>query len=327
MTPLDANRSTTPNPPPKRSKRVIKRGRQKTADRIFLYGVEKIGKSTFAAGAPGAMWLGADDGTAHLDIARWPDELRTWEDVLAALDAMFEEREEHGIETVVIDPLNWFETNFLEPWAAAKTKGSTNKFAKFDVMLEQWRVFRDRLKRFWEAGVNIILLAHAKVKKFEDPESEGFERYQPDMQGKGPGLFMQWVDVILFAKKDTFARNLGGKIKGGGGDKVVMHTKGRAAFDAGNRWDLPEKLPLSWRALQESRAGVVADMTARIFALVDTLEGITNDGGERRTRVEGYLADPAVRVSEILNALEAKLEELRPGETETTTTETTEEKE
>ena len=68
-------------------------------------------------------------------------------------------------------------------------------------------------------------------------------------------------------------------------------------------------------------------MTVRINALVDTLEGITNDGGERRARVEEYLADPAVRLSEILNALEAKLEELRPNAGEETITSNEETKE
>lgn len=74
--------------------------------RLLVYGTEGSGKSTFAAGAPKAIFLGAEGGTLYLDVARLP-EPRTWQDVLDGLALV--EHDAHVYETLVVDPLNWLE--------------------------------------------------------------------------------------------------------------------------------------------------------------------------------------------------------------------------
>ena len=62
----------------------VRRGRISAPLRVLCYGAEGVGKSTFAAGAPKPLWLGAEGGTGHLDVDRLP-EPKAWADVLSSL--------------------------------------------------------------------------------------------------------------------------------------------------------------------------------------------------------------------------------------------------
>ena len=42
------------------------------APRIMLYGVEGIGKTTFAAGAPSPIFIQTEDGLGSIDVPHFP---------------------------------------------------------------------------------------------------------------------------------------------------------------------------------------------------------------------------------------------------------------
>ena len=316
MIPLDEAKAATarvssPNPPA-RPKRKLVEGVIKIADRGMVYGPEKSGKSTFLSAIKGAVWLCQDGGTAQLDVRRWPDTPKTWEDALQALDDMWIERNDHGITAVVVDPLNWLETNLLIPYAE-KHCDSKNKFAKFDIMATQWRLFRTKLERFWEAGIHVWLIAHSKLKEHNDSEGENFSRVGLDMQGSGAGMFLQWVDAILYVKKDHYAVAVAGgkgKMKAGGSGASYICTEDRPGFAAGNRWGLPPRLELSWDALTEARRGALEDIKERIEAALVELESLGKM--KIRAKIEEVMGAPGARLSEILNTVVAKLEASRP---------------
>ena len=50
----------------------ITRGRDPAARRTFGYGVQGVGKTTFASEAPGAIFLPTEDGTRDIDCTRLP---------------------------------------------------------------------------------------------------------------------------------------------------------------------------------------------------------------------------------------------------------------
>ena len=64
-----------------RQKFNVTRGKVVRPWRGLLYGVEGVGKSTFAAATPNPVFIGAEDGTDHLDIARFDPPPRKWEDI------------------------------------------------------------------------------------------------------------------------------------------------------------------------------------------------------------------------------------------------------
>src|SRR5689334_16064834 len=94
--------------PPVRKSRLseVTWGRLDRPPRLVVYGVEGIGKSTFAAGAPNTIFLGPENGTETLDVKRYPT-TRTWQEVLDAVDDLT--LNNHVYKTLAIDTLDWIE--------------------------------------------------------------------------------------------------------------------------------------------------------------------------------------------------------------------------
>ncbi|MBQ1792980.1 MAG: AAA family ATPase, partial [Oscillospiraceae bacterium] len=84
----------------------ITRGKVKTAIKMLVYGPEGVGKTTFAAQMPGAVFIDTEGSTKHMDVARFdaPDDLM---DVSDQLNYVLGHAKEIG--TVVIDTVDWLE--------------------------------------------------------------------------------------------------------------------------------------------------------------------------------------------------------------------------
>src|SRR4051812_12199161 len=102
-----ATNQAQPAPPPRRMTLAsIRTGRRQTPDRIMLYGVEGVGKSTFAADAPAPIFIASEDGVAHLDVPSFPG-LGTFQDALDAVRTLTDDP--HDYRTAVIDTVDWLE--------------------------------------------------------------------------------------------------------------------------------------------------------------------------------------------------------------------------
>ena len=75
----------------------ITSGKQSKPQRVVIYGVESVGKSTFASRFPKPLFLDVEQGTAHLDIDRAA--ISTG----AELDAAIKECAATKYETIVND--------------------------------------------------------------------------------------------------------------------------------------------------------------------------------------------------------------------------------
>src|SRR5690348_6173787 len=119
----------------------IVRGRQDRPRRILLHGVEGVGKSTFGASAERPVFLGPEDGTAHLDVPRFPAP-ETWTEALEAIDAL--RTATHDYQHLVIDTLDW-----LEPlnWTHICQRDHQDNIESYGygkgyvAALDEWRVF------------------------------------------------------------------------------------------------------------------------------------------------------------------------------------------
>lgn len=235
----------------------VVKGKVKRPPRIYLYGVEGIGKSTLASDAPKPIFLGAEDGTTELDVPRFPQP-RTLADVY---DAFRDLQGDHDYETLVIDTVDW-----IEPlvWKAVTERDEqldieSYGFGKgYTVALVEWRSLLAALERtLARRPMRVIALGHCIVKTWKNPEGEDFDRYVPQMHEKAAGLWKQWCDALLFANYETYAmkakrdeKNSTAKAKGFDTGKRLLFTERTAAFDAKNRYGLPRSMPLSWGALQ-----------------------------------------------------------------------------
>lgn len=239
---------------------AVTKGRLERPMRVLLFGVEGVGKSTFAANAPSPIFLAAEDGTAQLDVARFP-EPKAWRDVFDAIDELM--TAEHEYKTVVVDTLDW-----LEPlcWdhVVARARAANQKIKSIEdfgfgkgyvAALDEWRLLLSKFEQLrLKRAMHVIFLAHSWIKTFKNPEDEDYDRYELKLHLKAGGLLKEWSDAVLFTRYETFA-NTDEKTKRTRGVSTgarVIHTQRTAAWDAKNRYDLPETLPLDWQAFADA---------------------------------------------------------------------------
>ncbi len=251
----------------------IRTGRRHSPPRLLIYGTEGIGKSTTAAQAPNPIFIPTEDGLDQIDCASFPL-ARTIGDVDAALQSLIQD--DHAFETVIIDSCDWLERLIFdalcEQYGVPNIEKVDGGYARgYTHALTAWRRVLSSLDTLRnQRGMCVILLAHAKVEKFEDPEHTAYDRYSPRLHKHATALITEWADAVLFATRKiitrtedtgfnrtrTLAAGLGRDSSGGGGGgERVLRTVGSPACVAKNRFDLPAELPLSWLALMQGLVG------------------------------------------------------------------------
>lgn len=229
----------------------IRKNESIAAPRVMVYGVEGIGKSTFAAGAPAPIFIQTEDGLGSLDAAHFPLATK-YADVLEALGSLYTEK--HEFSTVVIDSLDWLETHIVRE-VESKNDAKDLAYGKGAILqAEKWREVLEGLNALRnERRMAVILIAHCTIKRFDSPEVEPYDRYQPKLQERSNALVREWCDAVLFAnyktivKKDDVGFNKTNNRGISTGERLLF-TSERPAFMAKNRYSLPESIPLSWEA-------------------------------------------------------------------------------
>ena len=237
----------------------IRKGPQALPPRIVIYGEHGLGKSTFAAGAPAPIFIQTEDGLASLDVASFPLAARH-EDVLEAVGALY--NEQHSFETVVLDSLDWCEKLIWSYVARKHDKQSIEDFGYgkgYTVAAEAMGELLAGLNALrTERGMAVILTAHAQVKRFDDPTSASYDRFELALHKAASALVSEWADVIAFATHDTIVRTeeagFNKKLKKAVASDRVIHVERQPAFNAKNRYGLPPKLPLSWDSFSSALA-------------------------------------------------------------------------
>ena len=238
----------------------ITKGREAQPPRIMIYGSEGVGKSTFAALAPNPVFVQTEDGLSEIDCSKFPL-AKSFDDVVLQLQAVRDEQHDYG--TVVIDSLDWLERLVWDRVCADYGVKSIEKadggYGKGYVhALTYWRqivsILNDiRSKR----GMAVVMIAHAAVERFEDPEHAAYDRYTPRLHKKACSLVCEWVDAVLFASRRLRVDSTTGKAApvGADGGERILRTNGSPACIAKNRFGLPTELPLSWAAFVEALKG------------------------------------------------------------------------
>lgn len=249
---------SAPAPAPTRMKlSAVTKGRQQKPKRVVLYGVEKIGKSTFGANAPKPIFVGTEDGTSHLDVERFPS-VEHWGEVKEAVIELATEK--HDYQTLVLDTLDWAEPLLWSFICKRDSQANIEAYGYgkgYTAALDEWRTFLAYLERLQtKRGMNVILLAHAVIKPFKNPEGPDYDRYEMKLNPKASGLIKEWAEDVLFTNFETFA-NVDAKtkrVKGISSGQRLIYTVRCAAYDAGNRHNLPETLPLSYADFEAAYA-------------------------------------------------------------------------
>ena len=246
----------------------ITRGKISGAKKVLVYGPEGIGKTTFAASFPDPVFIDTEGSTKEQDVARLP-EPSSW--------TMIKEEVRHVAQhpdicrTLVIDTADWAEKMAIQSVLDEHNKNGIEDFGYgngYRYVFEKFGELLNLLNDVIAAGINVVLTAHATLRKFEQPDELGaYDRYTMKLidspKTSISAAVKEWADMVLFANYKTIVitDSKTKKTKAQGGARV-MYTSHHSCWDAKNRYGLPEELPFSYegiRAVIESGSAPVAD--------------------------------------------------------------------
>ena len=226
----------------------ITKGKQARAQRVVLYGVESVGKSTFAAQFPKPLFLDIEQGTSHLDVDRC--DINSWKQLTDSLA----EAKATDYQTIVIDSADWAERLCVEDLLATSKKTSIEDFG----FGKGWVMVAERMSRMLasvdtliDAGKNVVLIAHSKIVRFEAPDAlAAYDRYELKLSKQSSPLLKEFADELWFLRfKTKVSTTDTGRGKGIGGKERILLTTHSAAYDAKTRSGLAEELPLEWASV------------------------------------------------------------------------------
>lgn len=236
--------------------------------RILLYAVEGWGKTTFGAYCPKPFIImaGSETGYDVLSAGGLVPEIpgarvSTFPELLETLDALANINGE--IETVILDSLSTAEQMLMEEVCSKHFGGDWGpqgfqSYGKgYGITETEWSKLIGRLDRLWQRGLNVVMLSHTAVRGFMNPEGADYKRYTPDLYDSERasvlrtttqfadavlfGAFVTVVDVAKEQKNKNVAEQRG---KGVAGTTRVIRTERRDAYDAKNRYGLPETIDI-----------------------------------------------------------------------------------
>lgn len=289
----------------------ITTGRVDKPLRTVLYGVDGVGKTTFAAGAPKPLFIGAEDGTAQLDVARFAP--GSWAELKSLVETLATEA--HEYKTLVLDSIDWAEPLCLADVCARGGKKSIEDFGfgkGYVQAVGEWRGLLETIDVLREKrGMGVVLIGHAKIKSKTEPDLEtSYDRYQLKAHEKTADLIREWADLVAFANYEKIVRKTDdGKARATSSGARIMHTEYSAAFDAKNRLGLPPRLPLSYADLQDAiKSGAPGKIEEMKLEFIQTLELVD---AATRAKASAWFEDArntsnAMKLAQGLDNLKAK---------------------
>ena len=222
--------------------------------KVVLYGVEGIGKSSFAARFPQPVFIDTEGGTGRLDVRRLPAP-DSWQMLLdeaaAAADGQV------PCQTLVLDTADWAEKLCMAGVCARfKVKGIEDiGYGKgYTYVKEDFARLLDTLEKVIASGRHVVVVAHAAVAKFEQPDAVGsYDRWVMKTSKQVAPLLREWCDMLLFANYKTVVEKSGSgpsaKNKASGARRV-LYTTHNACWDGKNRFGLPDEVPFDYESIR-----------------------------------------------------------------------------
>lgn len=232
-------------------------GRIVKAQKVVIYGPEGIGKSTFASQFPRPLFMDTEGSTANMDVARTP-KASSWTMLREQINEIKRDR---LCSTIVVDTIDWAEQMCVEYILAKYQKNGIEDFGYgngYVYVKEEFGRFLNQLQEVIDSGINVVLTAHAQMRKFEQPDEMGaYDRYELKLGKKTSSqtspLVKEWADALLFCNYKTYSvavDDKGRKHKAQGGRRV-MYTAHHPCWDAKNRWELSEEVPFEYTVIEQ----------------------------------------------------------------------------
>ena len=132
----------------------------------------------------------------------------------------------------------------------------------YTYLKEEFGKLLDALEEVLNTGHNVLILAHAAITKFEQPDAAGsYDRWTMKTTKQVEPLIREWCDMLLFVNYQTVveksgsAPNAKNKVTGG---RRVMYTTHHPCWDAKNRFGLPDEMPFDYAGIAACIPGAMS---------------------------------------------------------------------
>jgi hypothetical protein len=230
----------------------IKSAKRADPPKIVVYGGPKVGKSTFAAGAPAPVAIQIEEGLGAIDVPAFPV-ARSWSDVTEAIGELGTQT--HDYRTVIVDSLDWLEplvhAEVCRVAGVAGIEKVGGGFGKGYVEADKlWREFLDGMDWLRSRGMTPVLIAHSEVRKVEPPDGDTYDSATLKLHKRAVGIVCEWADVIGYARHGVHVTASDDRTRALPTGKRTLCVGHHPAYVSGNRFGLTGDLPLDWAAFQ-----------------------------------------------------------------------------
>ena len=263
--PTQPHPSSRAQPAPFRKTDKTKRG-----SIVVIYGPEGVGKTTLGAYASQPKFILAPHETGLLTLYKYglvPEREyampESWDELLATVDAV------DDCKVLVLDALGGFEqlchehvcrVEFDSDWGE---KGFIGYQRGPKIAVQTWQKLLQKLETLRNRGISILMLSHQQIRTIQNPLGPDYDRCVPQCNPNTWGITHKWADSVFFV---TFLQRLektkgDRRMKGIGGNDRVAYAVGTDAWDAKNRFGMPEVFDIpndpskSWEAVRAAING------------------------------------------------------------------------
>jgi len=229
----------------------ISRTKRARPPKIVVCGVAKIGKTTFAASAPNSVGIVTEDGQDAVDAVAFPL-AASLNDVYEAIGTLIEG--DHQFQFVWVDSLDWLEPLVQQHvcarngWKNIEQPGYGKGYI---AAADEWRTLLQGFETLrTQRNMGVVLVCHDKIKHFESPTDEGYDRYVLKLHDKAAALVEEWADIVGHANYDTYTRKIetvdkAKEAKAATTGARLFNVEPHPAHMGGNRFGLKNQ-PLDW---------------------------------------------------------------------------------
>lgn len=231
----------------------ITKGVQTHPVKVVIYGVEGIGKTTFASRFPKPLFLDLDRGSARMDVDRingiadWVTLITTMQDISNA---------ETDYSTIVIDTADMAGELCKKYICLKNKKESIEDFGYgkgYTILAQEFAKLIVWATVLIDKGYNVVFLAHSMQRVVTKPDDTGsYDHWEMKLPGKGNNslgaLLKEWADLLLFADyRITIRQGQDGKGRATKTSGERMMKANHTPFaDAKNRFGLADELPFNY---------------------------------------------------------------------------------